>query len=118
MPDTPNLKPCAHCGEELFDAEFQFMHPKNDCYLSEHEVYLEDFDSWNSRPIEESLQAENERLKDELRRVKKMLVRVIGDHDAPSDCYSTGPLEGNRMDDICPSCEGLHYLNHPDTEKP
>ena len=50
MPDTPELKPCAHCGEELFDAELYFQHPSNDCWLSETQLYEDDFDSWNKRP--------------------------------------------------------------------
>lgn len=31
--------------------------------------------------------------------------RAIGDHYAPSDCYSTGPLTGNlALDSECPAC--------------
>lgn len=32
--------------------------------------------------------------------------RAIGDHNAPSDCYATGPLTGDPMRDLvqCPGC--------------
>jgi hypothetical protein len=47
------------------------------------------------------------RERDEL---KAHLVRVIGWHNAPSDCYSTGPVTGTALDDVCPSCEALRML--------
>ena len=32
--------------------------------------------------------------------------RAIGDHDAPNDCYATGPMTGNHYRDLveCPAC--------------
>lgn len=32
--------------------------------------------------------------------------RAIGDHFAPNDCYSTGPVTGNAFRDLveCPAC--------------
>ena len=32
--------------------------------------------------------------------------RAIGDHNAPDDCYATGPLTGNHFRDLieCPAC--------------
>lgn len=32
--------------------------------------------------------------------------RAIGDHNAPTDCYATGPLTGNVIRDLveCPAC--------------
>jgi len=32
--------------------------------------------------------------------------RAIGDHNAPNDCYATGPLTGNHYRDLveCPAC--------------
>ena len=38
------------------------------------------------------------------------LRRVIGDHNAPSDCYSSGPFHGDARDDVCPSCEAIRLL--------
>jgi len=38
------------------------------------------------------------------------LKRVIGDHSAPHDCFSTGPLTGAAADDLCPACEALKFL--------
>lgn len=31
---------------------------------------------------------------------------AIGEHIAPSDCYATGPLTGNYIEDfiVCPAC--------------
>ena len=39
------------------------------------------------------------------------LKRVIGDHNAPHDCFSTGPLTGTAEDDLCPACEALRLLD-------
>ncbi len=41
------------------------------------------------------------------------LTQVIGDHNAPSDCYSSGPMWGDARDAICPACEALRFLNNP-----
>lgn len=40
----------------------------------------------------------------------RQLLRVVGDHSAPKDCYSTGPLTGTALDHSCPSCEALSML--------
>lgn len=50
-----------------------------------------------------------EKLNDEL---IKQLDRVVGDHDAPRDCYATGPLTGDTIMDLvsCPSCEAIVLL--------
>ena len=36
-------------------------------------------------------------------------VRAIGDHNAPIDCYATGPVTGNPFRDLvqCPACSFL-----------
>lgn len=91
-------------------------------------------DAWNRRPIEDELRAtiakmnqdslhsllaklsmlddleELGNLRKKLSRAYYHLRRVIGDHNAPGDCYSTGPHEGNAMDHICPSCAALREL--------
>jgi hypothetical protein len=41
------------------------------------------------------------------------LTQVIGEHYAPSDCYSSGPLLGDARDVVCPACEALRFLNNP-----
>lgn len=38
------------------------------------------------------------------------LRRVVGEHSAPADCYSSGPFHGDARDDVCPSCEALKLL--------
>ncbi len=40
------------------------------------------------------------------------LTQVIGDHNAPSDCYSSGPMFGDARDAICPACAALHFLSN------
>lgn len=42
--------------------------------------------------------------------LEAQLRRVIGWHNAPGDCYSTGPFHGDARDDSCPSCEALRML--------
>ncbi len=43
--------------------------------------------------------------------LKAQMLRIIGEHYAPNDCYSTGPLHGDFRDHSCPSCEGLEMLS-------
>ena len=38
------------------------------------------------------------------------LRRVIGEHTAPADCYSSGPFYGDTRDDVCPSCNAIRLL--------
>ncbi len=38
------------------------------------------------------------------------LRRVIGEHIATVDCYSSGPFYGDARDDVCPSCEAINLL--------
>lgn len=62
------LKPCPFCGEENTDTGF-ILH-KDECYLmlrymgghSKQEM----INAWNTRPIEDGLQAEIDRLKEKL----------------------------------------------------
>ena len=39
--------------------------------------------------------------------------RAIGEHNAPSDCYATGPLTGNHYADLvqCPACLFIHMYD-------
>ena len=48
-------------------------------------------------------------------KLRKQLQRVIGFHNPPNDCYSTGPLTGNAFVDLvsCPSCEAEDLLALP-----
>ena len=47
------------------------------------------------------------------------LRRVIGDHNAPRDCYSTGPMTGDPILDlvICPSCSAMEFLAREEQRK-
>ena len=42
-----------------------------------------------------------------IERLTYTLLRVIGEHTAPADCYSSGPFYGDASDDVCPSCHAL-----------
>lgn len=132
------LKPCPFCKAELeqFNA-VAVAHPScgtGYCLLSGRVLVPSEFDRFNRRPIEDELRAtirkmdqehtqsldgklamvgkleELEGLRKKLSRAYYHLRRVIGDHNAPGDCYSTGPHEGNAMDHICPSCAALREL--------
>jgi len=46
----------------------------------------------------------------EIKRLVTELRRVVGEHNAPADCYSTGPFYGDARDTTCPSCEALRTL--------
>ena len=41
----------------------------------------------------------------EIARWKELAIRAVGDHWAPNDCYSTGPLHGDIRDEMCPACD-------------
>jgi len=44
--------------------------------------------------------------------LREALEAVIGDHNAPADCYSTGPLTGDPIKDTrCPSCAAISTLS-------
>jgi hypothetical protein len=58
-----------------------------------------------------------ELLRTRIAQLEDHLKRVIGDHHAPSDCYSTGPLTGTPLDEMCPSCAALTALSSPDAGK-
>ena len=45
--------------------------------------------------------------------LRETMERIIGLHNAPNDCYSTGPLHGDFRDASCPSCEGEALLAQP-----
>ena len=47
-----------------------------------------------------------------IKRLTDALRKVIGDHNAPSDCYSSGPFYGDARDDVCPSCDALRLLDN------
>lgn len=47
----------------------------------------------------------------EIAAMREALRRVVGDHQAPSDCYSTGPLHGDYRDYQCPSCAAKWLLD-------
>lgn len=44
--------------------------------------------------------------RDELLEALELGRTAIGEHIAPSDCYATGPLTGNYIEDliVCPAC--------------
>ena len=44
-----------------------------------------------------------------LRGLVDMATRAIGDHNAPNDCYATGPMTGDPIQDlvVCPACAYL-----------
>lgn len=50
--------------------------------------------------------------------MERLLRRVIGEHAAPSDCFSTGPLHGDARDETCPACEALRFLETLDDSHP
>lgn len=46
---------------------------------------------------------------DQLVTALKEARRAIGDHNAPSDCYATGPMTGDSIRDLvqCPACSAI-----------
>lgn len=54
----------------------------------------------------EKLRADAGRSKTQLADLKMLAARALGEHNSPSDCYSTGPLTGDPIVDLvqCPGC--------------
>jgi len=48
--------------------------------------------------------------RDRLKNLVAMAELAIGEHYAPSDCYSTGPLTGGIADHLCPACAFIAVL--------
>lgn len=48
----------------------------------------------------------------EIAMLRGQLKRVVGWHNAPGDCYSTGPLHSDYRDAMCPSCEAETMLKN------
>lgn len=74
-----------------------------------------DLDLQGYEHMRDELQALREQLAESEQRVKALeelvsaAVLAIGEHNAPADCYATGPLTGNPIADlcICPACSFL-----------
>jgi hypothetical protein len=49
-----------------------------------------------------------------------MADRAIGDHNAPTDCYATGPMTGDPIQDlvVCPACVYLNTRKGPEKVSP
>ena len=47
-------------------------------------------------------------------------LRAIGDHDAPTDCYATGPLTGDTFRDLveCPACSFISMFDALKLQEP
>ena len=60
------------------------------------------------RELREQLVASEQRVK-VLEELVSAAVLAIGEHNAPTDCYATGPLTGNPIADlcVCPACSFL-----------
>ena len=54
-----------------------------------------------------------------LRNLAKVGRLVVGDHHAPNDCYSTGPMTGDPVTDLvaCPSCSFVRLFDAAMGEK-
>lgn len=61
-----------------------------------------------------------ERAERDSQRFRSQLERVVGVHNAPNDCYATGPMTGDEYLDLvsCPSCEAVAMLSAPNTPTP
>ena len=71
------LKPCPFCGEEIYSEfyshraeEFDGHCTNKKCVLYGKELLFFNTARWNSRPIEDQLRAENERLREALQKIK------------------------------------------------
>ena len=67
----------------------------------------------SERAANEMLTAERDAAIANVSALTQHLTQVIGDHNAPSDCFSSGPMFGDPRDAICPACAALHFLSNP-----
>lgn len=62
------------------------------------------------RAIEWCFDDEHETIRSQAKEIEELVAairRVIGDHNPPDDCYSTGPFHGDWQDLACPACEAM-----------
>jgi hypothetical protein len=76
------LKPCPFCGEEIYSEFYSHRTEEFDghCTNKKCVLYGKDFlffntSKWNSRPIEDQLRAENERLREALKKIYRLYVQ-------------------------------------------
>jgi hypothetical protein len=65
-------------------------------------------DPHSAAEVKAYMDAANKEVASEPNNEEKLLQladRAIGEHSAPKDCYSTGPMTGTRMDETCPACD-------------
>ena len=93
-------KICENCGEPISGCSTPYIQSRTGFH---HDHYC-----W--REVIPRLRAEFAAANEREAALRRALERVVGDHHAPSDCYSTGPLTGTPMDEMCPSCDAIRIL--------
>lgn len=100
---------------------------KGNSYVIENARQAEEIERLKTVPMKYRRMAFNAQLQEEIKQLTAErdaaianasalthhLAQVIGDHNAPSDCYSSGPIFGDPRDAICPACAALHFLSNP-----
>lgn len=84
---SEELKPCPFCGEEIYSEfyshraeEFDGHCTNKKCLLYGKDLLFFNTAKWNSRPIEDALRAENEKLKEALREIASHKEGFISNH--------------------------------------
>ncbi len=100
---------------------------KGNSYVIENARQAEEIERLKTVPMKYRRMAFNAQLQEEIKQLTAErdaaianasalthhLAQVIGDHNAPSDCYSSGPIFGDARDAVCPACAALHFLSNP-----
>ena len=115
-----DLKPCPFCGKQVKISQsylsFRYFIDCEDCCSTKvHDTQKEMTEFWNTRPAEEALKAEVERLKSKLTLVEEFLI-VHRDHSILSS-REDGKAYRAMNEFMAYFCNGLIKLINTDTEK-
>ncbi len=72
---SEELKPCPFCGEQPLEDKYGDIVCSNESDI-DNDPYLYSVGTWNTRPIEDTLRAENDALKKQLETAKKVLILI------------------------------------------
>jgi len=88
---SEKLKPCPFCGNKNIRKNFGIF-PELFCSECEATIYAYDehedlAKSWNTRPLEDALQARIAELQDEINKVNEILIDYMGEWAGVGDLY-------------------------------
>lgn len=101
--------------QEMREAFEAWLYPGNGCGCNESM-----WKAWQAATLAaEARIRELEAAEKDVYRLVTALKDVVGVHDAPNNCYSTGPMTGDPFYDLvrCPSCCALSLISEIENKR-